>query len=70
MHLHGTSEHTVNGGYYPLEAHLVHIPAGEALNPATVSQALVIGVFLSPGAKTSNKVIDIIQHYPGASPCL
>ena len=69
MHLHGTSEHAVNAGYYPLEAHLVHIPADEELNPATVSQALVIGVFLSPG-KMSNKIIDIIQHYAGASPCL
>ena len=67
MHLHGQSEHTVNGGYYPLEAHLVHIPADEPLNPATVSQALVIGVFLTVGAKSSNKIIDIITHHAGAS---
>lgn len=64
MHLHGVSEHTVNGGYYPLEVHLVHIPYEEALNTDTVTQALVLGVFLSPGAKTSNKILDIITHYP------
>ena len=67
MHLHGVSEHTVNGAYYPLEAHMVHIPADEELDTATVSQALVIGIFLSPGAKARNKIMDIVQRYVGAS---
>ena len=67
MHLHGQSEHTVNGAYYPLEAHMVHIPDGEPLNPATISQALVVGVFLSPGAKTSNRILNILTYYLGAS---
>lgn len=63
MHVHTPSEHTVNGAYYPVEVHLVHIPYGEELNVNTVTQALVLGVFLSAG-KTSNKIMEIITHYP------
>lgn len=63
MHVHTPSEHTVNGAYYPVEVHLVHIPYGEELNLITVTQALVLGVFLSAG-KTSNKIMEIITHYP------
>lgn len=51
MHIHGTSEHTVDGGYYPMEVHLVHVPAGSDpvhyKDSSTVPNGvLVLGVFL------------------------
>lgn len=50
MHIHGTSEHSVDGGYYPMEVHLVHVPAGTnpvEFDPTTVPDSvLVLGVFL------------------------
>ena len=60
MHIHGPSEHTVNGMYYPLEVHMVHIPNGATL--ATVNRALVLGIFLTPGP--SNKIFDILTTQP------
>jgi len=47
MHIHGPSEHTVNGIYFSAEVHLVHVPKGVA--PSAAVNALVLGVFLSPG---------------------
>lgn len=48
IHLHGVSEHSVNGGYYPMEAHLVHLPEGASPTDSNLapSQVLVVGVFL------------------------
>ena len=66
MRVHGWAEHTVNAGYYPLEAQLMHIPVGEEPNPATISKGLVISVFLSAGTQF-NRIVAAIQSSSGAS---
>lgn len=43
IHFHSPSEHSIGGGYYAAEAHMVHV------NPET-SQKLVLGVFMQEAA--------------------
>jgi len=47
-HFHSYSEHTINGGYFPLEAHFVHINSNVALRN-TSEELSVIGVFYAEG---------------------
>jgi carbonic anhydrase len=55
MHVHGPSEHAVNGMYYPLEAHLVHLP-----KEGSATRGLVLGLFLTPGK--SNSILSIFDN--------
>ena len=54
MHVHAPSEHTVNGIYYPVEIHLVHVPD----EPENAENALVLGMFLTQGK--GNSFFDIL----------
>lgn len=55
----------MDGGYYPLEVHLVHLPPGKSpfyYDTATLpSEALVIGLFVTVGK--ANKIFDIFTHH-------
>ncbi|MGL4388028.1 MAG: carbonic anhydrase family protein [Brevinema sp.] len=54
MHFHNNSEHTLNGKYYPLEGHIVHININDE------SELLVVGVFYDLGEK--NPAFDFILN--------
>ncbi len=61
MHVHGPSEHTVNGIYYPIEIHLVHLREGVATADGP-TKALVLGVFLPTGK--ANSFFDVLTAQP------
>ena len=58
FHFHHRSEHTVEGGDFPLELHLVHADAGGAL--------AVIGVFLAEGA-ANEALAPVWRYLPAAA---
>ena len=55
FHFHHRSEHTVDGGSFPLELHLVHANADGAL--------AVVGIFLEEGA-ANEALAPVWQHLP------
>ena len=57
FHLHGPSEHTVNGVSYPLELHMVHVTAGVPAGAPILRQ--VIGILFPYSADGShNRLLD------------
>ena len=63
MHLHGPSEHTVKGIYYPIEIHLVHLHEGVATADGP-TKALVLGVFLTTGK--ANSFFEVLTAQPSS----
>ena len=55
MHLHGPSEHTVNGRHFPMEAHLVHVSADKKI--------AVIAVFVEQG-RASKAMEPVVANLP------
>lgn len=65
IHFHSPSEHSIGGGYFAAEAHLVHV------NPVT-SQKLVLGVFMQEAAfenmaPSNNSFLNLLWTAGGAS---
>lgn len=58
FHFHHRSEHTVDGGDFPLELHLVHADAGGAL--------AVVGIFLEEGG-ANEALAPVFRQMPGES---
>lgn len=56
FHFHSPSEHTLNGGAFPIEMHLVHKTADE-------SKAAVVGVFIREGAENA-ALASVWAHLP------
>lgn len=68
MHVHGPSEHTVNGIYFPVEIHLVHLPEGVSAADGP-TKALVLGIFLTAGkANSFFNVLTALAADGGTSP--
>jgi carbonic anhydrase len=64
-HWHAYSEHTINGGAYPLEMHMVH---HSAANAGTDAEYLVIGFMFNIGAENSylTPITDYLDAVPNA----
>lgn len=60
IHYHSPSEHTMDGGYFPLEAHHVHISSD--------GQILVIGVFVTVGTQVSEPASSYLSQVLGKMP--
>lgn len=56
FHFHSPSEHTVDGGYYPIEVHHTHI--------AENGEALIIAVLVKHGVETSSFLDNIFKTMP------
>ncbi|TFJ83161.1 hypothetical protein NSK_005535 [Nannochloropsis salina CCMP1776] len=61
IHFHGTSLHSVNGRYSPIEVHMAHLPVGKTPTTADTN-ALVLAVFLRPGK--ANRLFNILTARP------